>query len=73
MINEQVGELHHITSEWSIDIQIGKSQWRKIHYEVAFELTSYFLNIFNLRYPSFSRIFLKVFMLAVAVRIQIRL
>ena len=53
MINEQVGELHHITSEWSIDIQIGKSQWRKIHYEVAFELISYFLNIFNLRYPSF--------------------
>ena len=38
MINEQVGELHHITSEWSIDIQIGKSQWRKIHYDVAFEL-----------------------------------
>ena len=44
MINEHVGELHHITSEWSIDIQIGKSQWRKIHYDFAFELTSYLLN-----------------------------
>ena len=44
MINEQVGELHHITSEWSIDIQIRKSQWRKIHSDVAFELTSYLLN-----------------------------
>ena len=54
MINEQVGELHHITSEWSIDIQIGKSQWRKIHFDVE-----YFLNVFNLRWPSFLRLVLK--------------
>ena len=58
MINEQVGELHHITSEWSIDIQIRKSQWRKIHYDVAFELTKVFMqDLLKLQYIPVFEIF----------------